>query len=226
MPREEISNSLNPGPHVAVVNRRPRQRAANRCVRRAAIYLRVSTADQAMTDEERELREIAGRSGLEIVQVYKDHGMSGTGRGKWGDFDALCRDASKKKFDVAMAWSVDQLSRSLQDLVAFLSKLRALGIDLFLHQQGLDTRTPAGKAMFQMMDVIGEFERSIVREGVRAGQVRAMARRGRPRIPQATEDAIRGALAKPGRPSLRKIAAKFGVNKGTVHRILKKCADK
>jgi DNA invertase Pin-like site-specific DNA recombinase len=88
-------------------------------------------------------------------------------------FDALCRDATKRQFDLVMAWSVDRLGRSLKDLVAFLSELHALRIDLFLHQQGLDTRTPAGKAMFQMMGVFAEFERAIVQERVRAGLKRA-----------------------------------------------------
>jgi hypothetical protein len=72
-----------------------------------------------------------------------------------------------------MAWSVDRLGRSLQDLVGFLSELHALGIDLFLHQQGLDTTTPAGKAMFQMMGVFAEFERAMIQERVRAGLARA-----------------------------------------------------
>src|SRR5205807_3075451 len=82
---------------------------------------------------------------------------------------ALCRDATKRQFDVVMAWNVDRLGRSLKDLVAFLSELHALGIDLFLHQQGLDTTTPAGKAMFQMLGVFAEFEHSIIQERVRAG---------------------------------------------------------
>src|SRR5215471_16731386 len=104
--------------------------------------------------QERELREIAGRTGCEIVRVYKDHGISGTrGRDKRPAFDKLCRDAARREFDVVMAWSVDRLGRSLQDLVGFLSELHALKIDLFLRQQGLDTTTPAGKAMFQMMGV-------------------------------------------------------------------------
>jgi DNA invertase Pin-like site-specific DNA recombinase len=74
---------------------------------------------------------------------------------------------------MVMAWSADRLGRSLQDLVGFLSELHALGIDLFLHQQGLDTTTPAGKAMFQMMGVFAEFERAIIQERVRAGLARA-----------------------------------------------------
>jgi DNA invertase Pin-like site-specific DNA recombinase len=87
---------------------------------------------------------------------------------------------------VIIAWSVDRLGRSLQDLVGFLSELHALGIDLFLHRQGLDTTTSGGKAMFQMMGVFAEFERAMIQERVRAGLARAKSegkRMGRPRMP-------------------------------------------
>src|SRR5882762_7488282 len=192
-------------------------------MRRAVVYLRVSTIDQTTANQERELREIAARIGCEIVKVYKDHGISGAkGRDERPAFDKLCRDAARRQFDMVMAWSVDRLGRSLQDLVSFLSELHALGIDLMLHQQGLDTTTPAGKAMFQMMGVFAEFERSMIRERVRAGLARAKdegKKLGRPRILQATEDAIRVALAQPGRPGVRKIAVQFGVDPGTVQRI-------
>jgi len=134
------------------------------------MYLRVSTIDQTTANQKRELREIAGRMGCEIIKVYKDHGISGAkGRDKRPAFDALCRDATKRQFDMVMAWSVDRLGRSLQDLVAFLSELHALRIDLFLHQRGLDTTTPAGKALFQTMGVFAEFERAMIQERVRAG---------------------------------------------------------
>ena len=158
-------------------------------MRRAVFYLRVSTIDQTTANQERELREIAGRMGCNVVKVYKDHGISGAkGRDKRPAFDALCRAATRREFDVVMAWSVDRLGRSLQDLVGFLSELHALRIDLYLHQQGLDTRTPAGKAMFQMMGVFAEFERAMIQERVRAGLARAKSegkRLGRPRIAPA-----------------------------------------
>ena len=80
----------------------------------------------------------------------------------------MCRDAAKRQFDLVMAWSVDRLGRSLQDLVGFLSELHALRIDLFLHQQGLDTMTPAGKAMFQMMGVFAVNGRSFRNESAPA----------------------------------------------------------
>jgi DNA invertase Pin-like site-specific DNA recombinase len=197
-------------------------------MKRAVLYLRVSTVDQTTANQERELREIAGRVGYEIVKVYKDHGISGAkGRDKRPAFDAFCRDATKRRFDVVMAWSVDRLGRSLQDLIGFLSELHALGIDLFLHQQGLDTTTPAGKAMFQMLGVFAEFERSMIKERVRAGLARAKAagtKLGRPRLAKAKEDAIRTMLAKPGHLSVRKIAAQFGVDPSTVQRISRPAA--
>ena len=89
--------------------------------------------------------------GWEVVNVYMDHGISGAkSREERPAFDALAKDAARRRFDMVMAWSVDRLGRSLQDLVAFLSELHALRIDLYLHQQGVDTSTPTGKALFQL----------------------------------------------------------------------------
>ena len=97
-------------------------------MKRAVLYLRVSTIDQTTANQERELREIAARMGCDITKVYKDHGISGAkGRDKRPAFDALCRDATKRQFDVIMAWSVDRLGRSLQDLVGFLSSCTPFG---------------------------------------------------------------------------------------------------
>jgi DNA invertase Pin-like site-specific DNA recombinase len=190
-------------------------------MRQTALYLRVSTQDQTTANQERELREVAARMGCEIVKVYKDHGISGT-RGRDGrpQFDAMCRDAARRRFDVVMAWSVDRLGRSLQDLVAFLSEIHALNIDLYLHQQGIDTTTPAGKAMFQMMGVFSEFERSMIQERVRAGLARAVDEGkvlGRPKVDAKKEAAVRAALAE-GHGMMR-VAKMVGVGTGTVQRI-------
>jgi DNA invertase Pin-like site-specific DNA recombinase len=110
--------------------------------------------------------------------------------------------------------------RSLQNLVSCLSELHALRIDLlFLRQQGLDTMTPAGKAMFQMM--FAEFERAMIAERVRAGLARARGegkRLGRPPTPPL-EKRVREALATRGRPGVRVIAKQFGVDPGAVLRI-------
>jgi len=198
-------------------------------MKRAVLYLRVSTVDQTTANQERELRAVAERAGWEIVKVYKDHGISGAkGRDKRPAYNQMLRDAFRRQFDVVMAWSVDRLGRSLQELVTFLGELHALHVDLHLHQQGIDTTTPAGKALFQMMGVFAEFERSMIQERVRAGLARARnegKRLGRPTIPQAKEDAIRAALSQPGRPGVRVIAKQFGVDPSTVQRISRPFVD-
>jgi DNA invertase Pin-like site-specific DNA recombinase len=192
-------------------------------MKRAVFYLRVSTIDQTTANQERELRQVAERMGCEVVKIYKDHGISGAkGRDKRPAFDALCRDATKRQFDVIMAWSVDRLGRSLQDLVGFLSEIHTLKVDLYLHQQGLDTTTPSGKAMFQMMGVFSEFERAMIQERVRAGLRRAVSegkQLGRPRIAPELEKRIQKALNEPGRQGVRELAKRFGVAVGTVQRI-------
>jgi len=198
-------------------------------MRTVAIYTRVSTDHQTTENQERELREIAGRMGWQIVELYRDEGVSGAkSREHRPAFDALCKDAARRRFGMVMAWSVDRLGRSLQDLVGFLSELHALGIDLFLHQQGLDTTTPAGKAMFQMMGVFAEFERSMIRERVNAGLRRAKAAGktlGRRKLEdekdtdrRAVAEALRANLREGG-VGIRKLAAIHGVGVGTVLRI-------
>jgi DNA invertase Pin-like site-specific DNA recombinase len=87
--------------------------------------------------------------------------------------DAMMKGVNAREFDMVAAWSVDRLGRSLTDLLGILQGLQDKGIDLFLHQQGLDTSTTAGKAMFQMLGVFAEFERGIIRERVNAGLARA-----------------------------------------------------
>jgi DNA invertase Pin-like site-specific DNA recombinase len=103
-------------------------------MRRVALYVRVSTADQTTENQERELTAIAARMGWEVVSIYKDEGISGSkGRDKRPALNAMLKDVTRRKFDMVMAWSVDRLGRSLQDLVGFLSDLHAARVDLFLH---------------------------------------------------------------------------------------------
>jgi DNA invertase Pin-like site-specific DNA recombinase len=194
---------------------------------RVALYLRVSTDEQSTERQETELTEAAARAGHEIVQVYADNGISGSkGRDGRPAFDRLHRDATRRKFDLVMAWSVDRLGRSLQDLIGFLNHLHALKIDLYLHQQGLDTTTPTGKAMFQMMGVFAEFERAMIVERVKSGLRLARLRGtksgrpiGRPRVPEHTRKAIRAAY-KAGGGGMRSLAKRYGVSLGTVQTLL------
>jgi DNA invertase Pin-like site-specific DNA recombinase len=190
-------------------------------MKRIAIYLRVSTAEQTVENQERELRAVAERAGWQITAVFTDAGISGAkGRDKRPGFDQLLKAATRREFDMVAAWSVDRLGRSLQDLVGFLAEIHGAGVDLYLHQQAIDTSTPAGKAMFQMMGVFAEFERSMIRERVNSGIARAKAkgqRFGRPRVDLEVEARVRALLGQGH--GILKTAALAGVGSGTVQRI-------
>src|SRR5215472_6453560 len=152
--------------------------------KRVALYVRVSTDGQSVENQERELEAAAKRHGWTVAAVFADQGVSGTKESRPG-FDKLLLGIQRKDFDLVAAWSVDRLGRSLQHLLGFLGELRAKGVDLYLHQQGVDTSTPAGKALFQMLGVFAEFERAMIVERVHAGLRRAKAqgkRLGRPRV--------------------------------------------
>ena len=189
--------------------------------KRVAIYLRVSTDGQTTENQKRQLHSAAEQRGWEIIAIYDDNGISGAkGREHRKQFDALLKDATRGKFDVVMAWSVDRLGRSLEDLLSFLKELHAVHVDLFLHQQGLDTTTPGGRAMFQMMGVFAEFERAMIVERVNAGLERAKAQGktlGRPKIAAEKEGEIAEAL-KSGM-GIKKTARTIGVGVSTVQRI-------
>lgn len=142
--------------------------------RTAAIYARVSTDQQTTAQQLAELRAAAERQGWQVVEEYVEHAISGAkGRDQRPKLDALLKAASRREFDLVAAWSVDRIGRSLQHLVDFLAELHGKGIDLYLHQQGIDTTTPGGKALFQMCGVFAEFERAMIVERVKAGVARA-----------------------------------------------------
>jgi DNA invertase Pin-like site-specific DNA recombinase len=148
-----------------------------RQTKRIALYLRVSTTEQTTDNQRLELDAVVKCCGWKTVEVYEDHGISGAkSRDKHPAFARMMQDATRRRFDVIAAWSVDRLGRSLQDLVSFLNELHALGIDLYLHQQALDTSTPSGRAMFNMCGVFAEFERAMIQERVKSGLSRARAK--------------------------------------------------
>jgi len=193
---------------------------------KVAIYARVSTNEQTTRNQLRELTEWADRAGHEIVAVYDDNGVSGAkGREYRKEFDKLLKAAIRREFDLVAAWSVDRLSRSLQDLISFLTELHGAGVDLYLHQQALDTTTPSGKAMFQMMGVFAEFERSMISERVKSGLARTKAKGtklGRPMASSKTEAQILKLRSK-GMGMLR-IGKELGVGTSVVQRVVRKSA--
>ncbi len=192
---------------------------------KAAIYARVSTTNgQTPQNQLLRLRDVAAKAGWTVVEEFVDRGISGAkGRDKRPAFDRLCKAITRRDIDVVMAWSVDRLGRSLQDLVGFLGDLEAVGVDLYLDRQGIDTTTPGGKALFQMMGVFAEFERAMIRERINAGIARARKYGtrsgkpiGRPRIPKKTLAAIHAARAQ-GK-GIKRIARDLGVGVGTVQK--------
>jgi DNA invertase Pin-like site-specific DNA recombinase len=188
---------------------------------RVALYLRVSTNGQTVENQRRELTAWAERAGHEIAAVYQDNGISGAkGRDARPGLDQALKDATRRRYDILAAWSVDRLGRSLQDVVGAMQELRGAGVGLFLHQQALDTTTPAGKAMFGMLAVFGEFEAAIIRERVNAGLARARAqgtKLGRPKVAGTVEDRIRE-LRRAG-TGIKTVAKQLGVGVGTVQRV-------
>ena len=185
--------------------------------KRAAIYVRVSTDKQTVENQVTALRQIAERRGWDVVDQYSDAGISGAkGRDGRPGLDQMLKDASRRKFDVIMAWSIDRVGRSLIDLLGTIQTLEACGVDLYLDQQSIDTTTPAGKLMFQVCGAFAEFERSMIRQRVHAGLKRAVAQGkqlGRPRIDAALENRIQAQL-RTGKGML-KVAHECGVGSGT-----------
>jgi DNA invertase Pin-like site-specific DNA recombinase len=193
--------------------------------KRVALYARVSTDGQSVENQLEELGEVAKRSGWQVVSIFADRGISGTkGREGRPQFDNLIKAVARRDVDMVAAWSVDRLGRSLQHLVPFLSDLQAKGVDLFLLRQGLDTSTPSGRAMFQMLGVFAEFEAAMIRERVRAGVARAKRKGtksgrpiGRPKLDDKREASVRRALA--SGTGILKVAQSLKVGTGTVARI-------
>jgi len=190
--------------------------------KRVALYGRVSTdtKNQTVENQLRELQAVGARLGWIVVAVYTDEGVSGAkGRDKRPGFDALLKGVARREFDLIAAWSVCRLGRSLQDLIAFLGEIQARSVDLYLHQQALDTSSPSGRAMFQLLGVFAEFERAMIRSRVVAGLDRVLGKKrlGRPPMPPERIGLIVQAL-KNGK-GIRETARETGASTTTVMRI-------
>ena len=190
-------------------------------MKRAVLYLRVSKNEQTIENQRIELERVALAKGWKVIATFKDEGVSGAfGREVRAQYDLMLKQGVQAKFDVVLAWDVSRLSRSLADLVTTLDELHACSIDLYLHQQAIDTTTPAGKAMFQMCGVFAEFERGILSERVKAGLNRARGEGkvlGRPfkvaNIKAILKDRDEG-------KTIRQIAASNELSIGKVHKIV------
>lgn len=193
-------------------------------MKKVAIYARVSTQDQTTDNQLNQLREVAARNGWIIVREFIDHGISGAksaaGRPALA---SLLKAVTRREFDVVMAWDVSRLGRSLQDLIGFLNDISAKHVDLYLHQQGLDTSTPTGRMIFQMCGVFAEFERGMIRDRVLAGLERAKRQGKKLGRPSNCSDGTKSAVVHMRQQlnwGIQKIAAELRIGTGSVYRML------
>jgi DNA invertase Pin-like site-specific DNA recombinase len=194
---------------------------------KVALYLRVSTTAQTTENQRIDLERVAVLRGWAIVETYTDHGISGAkSRTDRPDLDRMLKDAVRGKFDLIAVWSLDRLGRSLQHLIETVNELQSVGVDLYMHQQAIDTTTPAGKLAFSIFGAFAEFERSLITERVRAGLERAKrngVKLGRPTNLNATVRAAIVALRAKD-VSIRKIASQLKVGTGTIYCVLTSAA--
>lgn len=192
--------------------------------KRIALYTRVSQDSQTTENQRRELMAVAERLGWEVVAEFTDHGISGSkGRDKRPGYDALMKAVARREIDMVASWAVDRLGRSLQNLVTFLTEINAKGVDLYLHQQALDTSTPSGRAMFGMLSVFADFEREMIISRIKAGLARSTKRSGRPPLDAEKVERIKRSLAKG--TSINATAKRLKVGVGTVHRLKQQMAQ-
>lgn len=190
-------------------------------MKRAALYVRVSTDRQTVENQISRLTEIATARGWHIVQIFSDVGSSGAkGRKDRPGLDEMLKQAQRHRFDVVMAWAIDRMGRSLVDLLGTIQHLEACGVDLFLDPQAIDTTTPAGKLMFQVTGAFAEFERSLIRQRIHAGLKRAIdngRRLGRPLNNPEALDKARELLGKG--LGINKVARQVGLSNTTIARL-------
>jgi DNA invertase Pin-like site-specific DNA recombinase len=185
---------------------------------RAVIYSRVSTNEQTVENQLRVLREVAEKRGLEVVREISDEGISGAkGRDERQGFD---------EWDIILVWDVSRLGRSLKHLVSFLEDIQSAHCDMYIHQSGIDTSTASGKMMFGMLSVFSEFERSMIRERVIAGQQRAVANGVKLGRKTNVNDGIITAVyhMRQNNVPIKRIAKDLQIGVGTVYKILDKVA--
>ena len=187
-------------------------------MKRAALYLRVSTVDQHPETQLHDLRQMAGQRGLEIVAEYTDR-ISGT-KAKRPGLDQMMTDARRGKFDVVLVWASDRIARSVKHFLDVLDELNRIGVDYVSFRENIDTAGPLGRAIIVIVSAVAELERSLIVERVRAGMRRAKLE-GR-HIGRRPLDLDREAILRDHRlgQSLGKIAREQGISRATVHRVV------
>src|SRR6266436_4896166 len=190
-------------------------------MKRAALYMRISTKGLGQTTDTQAvaLREYAERRGFQVIDEYRDEGISGA-KDRRPALDRMMQDARKRRFDAVLVARFDRFARSTKHLVLALEEFSALGIDFISLNESIDTSTPMGRMVFTVIAAVAELERSIIRERVQAGVDRARRqgkRFGRPNVIANREKIAR--LKAEGR-SIKSIAKECGIARATVRSIL------
>jgi DNA invertase Pin-like site-specific DNA recombinase len=191
-------------------------------MKRAALYLRVSTLDQHPETQLYDLRQMAEQRGYQIVQQFEDR-ISGAKARRPG-LDALMRDARRSQFDVVLVWASDRIARSVKHFLEVLDEFNRLNIEFISFREQIDTGGPLGRAVVVIIGAIAELERNLIIERVRAGMRRAkLEGRHIGRKPLVLD---RDAILRDRQlgHSLGQLAKSHRVSRATIHRVLREHA--
>ena len=188
---------------------------------KVAIFARVSTMHQTTENQLLELYEVCERNDWSVVEEYNET-VSGTkGVNERKELERMLKDASRKKFDKVVIWSVDRLGRSMKHLVSVLSQLKDLGVDIFSYKQSIDTSTTMGSSFFHMVGIFAELENNMRRERQVIGIKRALrdgVKFGRKDVVDEDKEYQIYQLRSKGK-SIRAIAKKVGISVGRTHQV-------
>jgi DNA invertase Pin-like site-specific DNA recombinase len=192
-------------------------------MKRAALYVRVSTPDQDVESQLYDLRELAAQRGFEVVHEYEDRGVCGKKARRPG-LDALMADARRKKFSVVLVAAFDRIARSTRNFLQVIDELDSMGIEFISRRENVDTSGPMGRLFVTIISAIAELERSLVVDRVKSGMRRARLE-GR-QIGRARLDVDRQQVIDDRRSglSLTQVAKKHGISRASVCRLMKEAS--
>ena len=188
--------------------------------KRAALYMRISTKGHGQTTDTQAvaLREYAERRGFQVIDEYRDEGISGA-KDRRPQLDRMMQDARKRRFDAVLVARFDRFARSTKHLVLALEEFSSLGVDFISLNESIDTSSPMGRMVFTVIAAVAELERSIIRERVIMGLERAKRQGKRLGRPRTLVDRERVTDLRAKGFSLRQIAVELRVSKDKVARL-------
>jgi DNA invertase Pin-like site-specific DNA recombinase len=192
-------------------------------MKKAALYVRVSTADQHVESQLYDLRDLAAQRGMEIVKEYQDCGISGT-RARRPGLDALMSDARRKTFSVVLVAAFDRIARSTKNFLQIVDELDSLGVEFVSRRENIDTSGPMGRLFMTLISSIAELESDLIRERVRAGMRRARLEGrqiGRARLDVDRQQVV---LDRRSGMSLTQVARKHSISRASVCRMAKEAS--